>query len=140
MLKHHERKHSKFSASGSERYFKCPGSVELSEGQPDVSSSYAKEGTSAHEALETIVVDAVANKQRLIGKLASEWKWRDKFDKTMIAHAVDATNFMLRLHSGLPGSEMLIETRVYLDFIHPEMFGTYDGAVVDHFGTLHVFD
>jgi hypothetical protein len=41
---------------------------------------------------------------------------------------------------GALGAEVMVETRIYLKFIHEEMFGTFDGAILDHFGTLHVFD
>ncbi len=67
-----------------------------------------------------------------------------KYPKTvpldMIRHATNAANFILGVGKNSPGSLSLVETRIHLTFIHPEMFGTFDGAVVDHFGTLHVFD
>lgn len=34
----------------------------------------------------------------------------------------------------------MVEQRVFLDFIHPEAFGTLDYAIADVFGTLHVMD
>jgi len=40
--------HAKLSPSGADRWMLCPGSVPLSEGIPDTSSSYADEGTVAH--------------------------------------------------------------------------------------------
>lgn len=136
MKPHHERAHSKYSASGSERYFNCPGSVELSEGVPDRDSVYSLEGTKAHEVLENIATVMIQNGCTKI--------FYPQFDrsipKEMIFHGTNAANFMLGLHAKNPGSEILVETRIYLDFIDPEMFGTFDGAVVDHFGTLHVFD
>lgn len=129
-----ERKHSKFSASGADRWFQCPGSVELSEGQPDKSSPWAEEGTLAHEILESILKRMIANqvvtsKDRPIG-----------IREEMFQHGLNAANFIVDLWDKLPDSEVLVETRIHLSFIHPEMFGTFDGAVIDHFGTLHVFD
>lgn len=123
---HSTRKHSKFSASGAERWFNCPGSVALSEGMPDKPSSWAEEGTKAHEVLEKILTGVHVN--------------RREAPREMIIHGTQAAGFMRHLRNQHPGSELLVETRVVLDFIHPEMFGTYDGAVVDHYGTLHVFD
>lgn len=135
-LAHHVRAHSKFSASGAERWFNCPGSVALSEGLPDKSSPWALEGTQAHEVLETVMTRAIA---------AGATRVADNYvDQTtpweMQRHAIHAANFVLGLHARTPDSEVLVETRIYLDFIHPEMFGTFDGAVIDFFGTLHVFD
>lgn len=125
---HTTRAHSKFSASGAERWMNCPGSVALSEGLPDKSSPWAKEGTEAHEVLEKV--------------LSGNWQPSDAHGvpKEMIDHAFRAAYFINSLAKELPSAELLVETRVYLDFIHPEMFGTFDSAVVDHFGTLHVFD
>lgn len=133
---HGERAHSKFSASGAERYFECPGSVELSEGMPDKGSVWSIEGTQAHELLEEIMtVMIAAGSTRIYYPQV-----RRGIPKEMVFHGTNAANFIMGLHAKTPGSEVLVETRVYLKFIHPEMFGTFDGAVLDHFGTLHVFD
>lgn len=128
---HAERAHSKFSASGAERWFECPGSVALSEGRPDKSSSYALEGTHAHEVLEQILIEF---------QHASTARRPNHVPLEMFHHGFNAAKFIFGLHHDTIGSELLVETRIYLDFIHPEMFGTFDGAVVDHFGTLHIFD
>ena len=42
-------KHAKLSASGSSRWLNCPGSVAAEEGFKDKGSSFAQEGTAAHE-------------------------------------------------------------------------------------------
>lgn len=133
---HKERKHSKFSASGAERWHNCSGSVALSEGLPDKSSSWAEEGTLAHEVLESIL--SFARVRPDITSFFGEFP--KKADEQMISHASSAAGFILGVHKGLPDSEVLVETRITLDFIHPEMFGTFDAAVIDHFDTLHVFD
>jgi hypothetical protein len=135
MAKHGERAHSKFSASGAERWLNCPGSVALSEGVPDKSSPWAIEGTRAHELLERLMRAAIQNRASLIGSVPAT-----AYPREMVSHATAAANFMLGLHNRTPDSELLVETRVHLKFIHPEMFGTFDGAVIDYFGTLHVFD
>lgn len=137
-LGHAERAHSKFSASGAERWFACPGSVELSEGLPDKTSIWAKEGTEAHEVLEQVLrVELSGNDGAEVA--AFEDMVRAK-PPEMIQHGLRAAKFLIDLHQSIPDSEFMVETRGYLDFIHPEMFGTFDSAIVDHFGTLHVFD
>ena len=129
MIEESKRKHSKFSASGAERWMNCSGSVALSEGLPDKSSPYAIEGTEAHGVLETIL------------KARIEKKAYDGHENVeMLTYGEQVASFIYNLHQKLKGSDILVESRVILDFIHPEMFGTFDGAVVDHFGTLHVFD
>lgn len=124
------RAHSKFSASGAERWFECSASVEASEGQPDKTSVWAEEGTLAHKVLE----DALNGQMPLVG---ARPEGRVTFE--MKQHVLNAAAFILNLARKLD-AEFLVETRIYLPFIHPEMFGTFDGAVIDHFGTLHVFD
>lgn len=136
-MKHAGRAHSKFSASGAERYFECSASVEASEGQPDKDTIWSLEGTKAHEIVEAIMrVELsghdgadVEHAKILMRAAPSE----------MIRYATNAASFMLGIGER-EGAEVLVETRIYLDFIHKEMFGTFDGAVLDHFGTLHVFD
>lgn len=138
MKAHGERKHSKFSASGAERWMKCPGSVALSEGQPDQDSVWSIEGTKAHEVLEALLLEGIDS-----GSLYLAPKLRGAptgFTLEMVHFGEEAANFIMQLHRKTQGSEIAVETRIHLDFIHPEMFGTFDGAVIDHFGTLHVFD
>jgi hypothetical protein len=133
---HKERAHSKFSASASERWFECPGSVELSEGLPDKSSSWAEEGTRAHEVLEKLLThclkSGIANPHVLsVDPTVSKEMWD---------YAVHAVDYIIAQAVIAGTSNVLAEQKVRLSFIHPEMFGTYDAAVVDYFGTLHVFD
>lgn len=41
--------HARLSPSSAARWMSCPGSVELTKDMPDTSSSFADEGTDAHE-------------------------------------------------------------------------------------------
>ncbi len=134
--KHSGRAHSKFSASGAERWFNCPGSVELSEGLPDTNTPWSIEGTKAHEVLEELMQVAIENGIHRIGHA----RYDKNVPREMVAYGTEAANFILKLHAKLPDSEIAVESRVHLDFIHPDMFGTYDAKVIEHFGTLHIFD
>ena len=51
-MAHAERAHARLSPSSAKRWLMCPGSVKLSEAYPDTTSSYASEGTAAHELAE----------------------------------------------------------------------------------------
>lgn len=96
------------------------------------------EGTRAHEVLEALMrIDLSGNDGAVIEESAELIR---KVPREMFEHGAHAAKFMIGLHERTADSEVMIETRIYLEFIHPEMFGTFDGAVVDHFGTLHVFD
>ncbi len=125
IMKHQGRRHSKFSASGSERWFNCPSSVALSEGLPDQDTVWSLEGTKAHELLEL----------RLLDKPTPPL-----MPAEMEEVVARAAQFIFGIHASIPNSELYVEDRVRLDFIHPEMFGTYDAVIVDHFGRLDVFD
>lgn len=126
MTEHKERAHSKYSASGADRWLSCPASVALSEGLPDKSSPWAEEGTQAHEALENVLT---GNHLALIDVRSN-----------MLTVVLESAAFITTLYHAHASADFLVEQRVHLDFIHPEMFGTFDSAIVDHFGTLHVFD
>lgn len=49
MAEHAARPHASLGASGAYRWMACPGSVRMSDGVPERTSDYAKEGTAAHE-------------------------------------------------------------------------------------------
>lgn len=129
---HSERKHSKFAASASERWLNCSGSVELCEGLPEKSSIWAEEGTRAHECLEDFLTQLIKG-----GNIYLE---SASFPRDMKDHCRKAAIFIYTLYLSLPDAEILVETRIFLDFIHKEMFGTFDSGIIDLFGTLHVID
>lgn len=130
-----EKAHSKFSASGFERIANCSGSVSLSEGLPDKSSEAANEGTLAHTVLETILKRAIKENGKGFSLVFDK-----RVSDEMVSHAYLAANQILKIHKGLPGSQVMVESKVSLAFIHPEAFGTLDAAVLDYFGTLHILD
>lgn len=136
MKKHGERAHSKYSASASSRWLNCSASVELSEGQPDNTNVWSLEGTKAHEGLENVVRAAIEAGAKEIAHV----KFAPSFPREMQRHILRSANWLLEKKADHPSAEFLVETRVYLDFIHPEMFGTFDSAIIDHFGTLHIYD
>lgn len=111
-----KKAHAKLSASGSERWLNCPGSVRLCEtAPPRKDSKYSKEGTDAHECLETYL------KELQCGE--------DQFNKEMMTHAEFARNAIQDCMTST--AELLCETRIDLSFIAPDMFGTCDYAIID---------
>jgi hypothetical protein len=105
-----------FQASGSARWMACPGSVKLSEGLEDQSSSYAEEGTEAHELAAHILNSFEAS--------VSRW------DADMIDNVLLYTNAVRKMAG--KHEAMLVEQRV--DFSHvldqPDCFGTADCIVL----------
>lgn len=59
--------HAVLSASGSSRWLNCPGSVKVSRAYENTTSSFAQEGTCAHELGELVLRDQV-NPHDFIGK------------------------------------------------------------------------
>jgi hypothetical protein len=128
---HSRRKHAKLSASGAERWVNCPGSVALSEGIPDKSSPASEEGTRAHEVLETILRHAIGGEPTSQVSNVSREMWQ---------HAADSARHILRVWRSCTGADLLIEQHASLAFIDESLWGTYDAAVIELFGTLHVLD
>lgn len=135
---HKERAHSKFSASGAERWFACPGSVALSEGIPSKDNEYSLEGTKAHEVLEQILRHYVGLRNSGIEEFL--FPAPNGVSDEMLSHGTHAASFIMKLAAKAPEAPVMVEERVYLDFLHPEAFGTIDVSIVEHFGTLHVLD
>lgn len=137
-VRHKERKHSKFSASGSERWLNCPASVSLEEKSPPSKDNvWSLEGTFAHEVLEKklrVYLDP--------DDFDAQTAYDDILEKTsveMAQYVNQAAEAIINLAEST-GGELIAEQRIYQDFIHPEMFGTTDSAVVSLFDTLHVLD
>lgn len=125
--------HSPFSASSSERWLACPGSVELSkDAPPQFESKYAAEGTEAHECVEAFLKTEVREWDVAYDQLVCE------HPVEMVAFAMDAAKMIIE--SMPPGATLLCETKVSLEYLRPGMFGTVDAAIIEEFGELQVID
>lgn len=126
------KKHAKFSASGSERWMNCPGSIALSEkAPPQFESEYAKEGTDAHSCVEAFLKD----KDHPLTVRAALKK---KYPADMVKHAETTRNLIM----GRMTVDAILhcETKVKLPVSEPDQFGTVDAAIVEPFGKLTVID
>ncbi len=135
-----EKAHATYSASGSERWLNCPGSIKLSEKFPELpDSKYSLEGTEAHSCFEFLL----KNRENLSSAMKIAYK---KYPKEMVEHGSDAVAWVLeqaRLAEIRSGEEpeILCETQVDSSSYTTEgQFGTLDAAVVEHFGRLVVVD
>ena len=111
-----------FSASASPRWMACPASAKACEGLEDVSSTYAEDGTKAHElaasALQGIRITADMED--------------DLFDAVM--------EYVDRVKEASQGAILMIEQQVdYSDVIGDEGFGTADAIIIKG-GTLEIHD
>lgn len=125
--------HAVYSASGSERWLKCPGSIELSfRAPPQKDSPYALEGTQAHKCLEAFLKNPPEKKEQIKAML-------------LASNPIEMVKYTLEAAETIwdrvpPGAELRAETTCDLSFVEPEMFGTADAVIIEDFGLLQVFD
>lgn len=125
--------HSKYSASSSERFISCPGSIREAmkyDASPD--TEWSTEGTNAHTCLE--IVQKNPGKPKAI----KEFLLKTYRDEEMVRYAFETAKL---IRSMVPkGATFLCETKVKLDHISKEMGGTFDAAFFTHFDRLTVID
>jgi hypothetical protein len=130
-------KHALFSASASERWSNCPGSLAMSQGIPNGSSSSAREGTAGHDLGDRCLrtgADPLDSVGEFILVEGEEIQITDD-----LAEAVFDYVEYVRGFSGTMLSETRINYSELLGVDTEEGFGTSDAIVLC--GTeLHVFD
>lgn len=115
--------HSEIGASSMSRWSVCPASVRLSRGMPNTSSSYAEEGTKAHDLAERIL----------------KLKNYSCEDESMLDAVHVYTGYVMNLWGGC--SCYGIEEQFDLSPIYPGLYGTCDSWVYhSSTSTLHVID
>lgn len=134
--------HAKLSASGSNRWLNCPGSVMLEEAFPDTSSPYAQEGTLAHAMGELklkkyFTTEFGPEKYR---KELEKLKENEFFTKEMDNYTDDYFNYVRELALSFKDLPYVsVEERVDFSEWVPEGFGTCDCIMI--FGTdMHIID
>jgi hypothetical protein len=117
-----DTQHALLSASSSERWISCPGSIALCKGLPDQSSKFADEGTKAHDLAATI----------LSGPSAQQNITMD-YDAQMLEEVLKYTNLVCEF---VQGGSLFVEKRVdYSNFIGVEnSFGTSDAIIISENG------
>jgi len=124
--------HAKLSASGSHRWLNCPGSVKAEEGFSDKGSSFAFEGTCAHELADIVLSN---------GGYCSDWIGKQLIENntfTVDHEMADYVQIYVDYVRSISGSHFY-EQRVDFSQWVPEGFGTSDAIVIDN-ETLHVID
>lgn len=119
------QQHAKLSASGSERWLNCLGSVAMEQSYPNTSSTYADEGTRAHELAEMKLRKPSIDLSDLTD------------DVEMIHYVSEYIDYVESLRTMV--CDVYIETRVDFSHIVPQGFGTCDCAIVDG-NHLHIID
>jgi regulator of sigma D len=137
--------HAKLSASGSAKWLNCPGSVNAESVYPKSSSSYADEGTLAHEIADLCLKnrkDAVFYLGKTLKELnikISSIKQEHKIDDEMVQNVQEYVDYVLSFET--TDSILFTEEKVDFSNVVPEGFGTCDSAIlVPHKRRLHIFD
>ena len=119
--------HAKLSASGAHRWMACPGSVAAEDGLPDRTSSFAEEGTRAHEVMEQALMN-----QRPCSDFTTDNEMAEYVQ--IYVDYVEATRAKL----GKP-TWMFVERRVDFSEWVPGGFGTADTIIVSD-EVIHIVD
>lgn len=143
-VNHSERAHALLSASGASRWINCTPSPRLEEGFANESSSFAEEGTLAHEFAEINLKASL----RLIdgdehGKLWDEHSKNRHYSIEMEAYIETHIDYVLEQFAEAkrktPDAILLIEQKVDITHLIEEGFGTCDVIIIAD-GTLEVID
>ncbi len=130
----HEEAHARLSPSGSKGWFACPGKITLEESIPNVSSSYADDGTAAHDIAARCLTEHTQARQYIgayvVVSLPHEPVRKVFFDEDM-AELVQGYVDTMRVKS--IGKRVWVEQRVnFSEFCGvPNQFGTSDFTALD---------
>lgn len=133
--------HAVLSASGSERWLGCPGSIRLSDGIPSVDSQAGIRGTNTHTLLQ-FILENVKWKDLLATPEGVKFRVKIEYDAAMLANALFAAKYVwkekarMELISGRP-VQLMTEKKLELKGVG---FGTSDIILWQPYGELHVMD
>jgi hypothetical protein len=132
--------HSKLSASSSERWWNCPGSVKATANCPNTTSVYAAEGNVAHSlAADCLLKDwDYAKLDTFIGVEKAEGEFSIEITEEMI-DAVWEYVTVIRSHMR-PGAIMYVEKRIEMPEVHELLFATPDCIIVWPYKKVMAFD
>ena len=133
MNNHKDRAHALLSASSSNRWLACPPSAVANEAYPNQETSFANEGTQAHE-----VAEAVA-KQRVLEHCTSDiYKLSGQPTREMIECAEGYADYIEEQKKSNDAT-VLLEVRVDFSPWVPEGFGTCDCLIIQN-DTMTIID
>jgi hypothetical protein len=129
-----EAAHSPLGPSAAERWMVCTASVKACEGYPDTASSFAAEGTAAHEVSEWMRETGKSAKEYVGTKLSI-----DGFEIEVTQDWVAPLDRFAEYVSNLEGDAFL-EERVHYTAWVENGWGTADDIRIPDQGTCHVTD
>lgn len=141
-IAHAEREHALLSASASHRWLTCTPSVRLEEQFPETTSTYAEEGTLAHEIAELKLRKHFTEPmgQSTYTRRLNKFKKHDLFQEEMLKHTDTYLEYLQGITIGLKTVPYVaVEKRINYSAYAPEGFGTVDCLIIGG-DTLFVTD
>ncbi|WP_313120149.1 DUF2800 domain-containing protein [Proteiniclasticum ruminis] len=137
--------HSIYSASGAHRWMNCPPSAHLEQQFPNETSTYAEEGTAAHDLAEHKLKKAL----KMRSKKPTSPYHSDEMDEMTDLYVEYCLELIQKSKENCSDPQILIEQKLDFSDYVPEGFGTGDLVVVgdgnisekeNGRGTLYVVD
>ena len=127
--------HSIYSASGAHRWMSCTPSAQLEQQFPNETSTYAEEGTAAHDLAEHKLKKAL----KMRSKKPTSPYHSDEMDEMTDLYVEYCLELIEKSKETCTDLQILIEQKLDFSDYVSEGFGTGDLVVVGS-GTLHVVD
>lgn len=143
-VEHAARAHAKLSASGSKRWLTCTPSAQLESQFPDTTSTFAEEGTWAHEYSELLLTNYLFKMdeklfiRRLDTIMSETFATEENYDAVEL-YARFVQRKIREIRESHPDALVMLEQRVDFSDWVPDGFGTGDVVIVAD-GTLDVID
>ncbi|HDK5681198.1 TPA: DUF2800 domain-containing protein [Staphylococcus pseudintermedius] len=143
-LDHTNRAHAKLSASGAKQWLNCPPSIKASEGISDRTSTFAKEGTFAHELSELYFSHKYGELTEFeFNKAFSNYQRNEYYSEELREYVEQYVDMVEeRVNEAKARDKEVItmfETRLDLGKYVPESFGTGD-VIIYAGGVLEIID
>jgi Protein of unknown function (DUF2800) len=141
-VKDADKDHAVLSASGSERWLGCPGSIRESKGITTIDGEWSIAGTHAHTLLQFILEHSVTWEELLQSKESQAFKDFINYSNEQLENVLLAVRYVLQQKAKMYYATnvkptLLIEQKVELAGVG---FGTADVILFQPFGVLHVMD
>lgn len=141
-IAHAERAHALLSASASKRWLACTPSVRLEEQFPETTSTYAEEGTLAHEIAELKLrkhfIEPMS--QRTFNTRLNKMKKHELYQEEMLKHTDIYLEYLQGITLAMSAAPYVaVEKRINYSSYAPEGFGTVDCLIIGG-ETLYVTD
>ncbi len=143
-LDHTSRAHAKLSASGAKQWLNCPPSIKASEGIGDKTSTFAEEGTFAHELSELYFSHQYEGLTDFeFNKAFSNYRNNEYYSEELREYVESYVDIVEeKVNEAIardPNVVTMFETRLDLGKYVPESFGTGD-VIVYSGGVLEIID